>query len=59
VIPLIGCIFLENKMARHYSFGIFYKLLAHGLTAMLVVYSCIVSRNKIMLPEAGTVLNQD
>ena len=58
-MPLLGCVFLENKIARHYSFGIFYKLMAHGLTAMLIVYTCIVSRNKIMLPEAGTVLNQD
>lgn len=59
MVPLLACVFLENKIARHYSFGLFHKLLAHGLTAMLIVYTCIVSRNKIMLPSAGTVLSQD
>ena len=55
-IPLIACIFLENKIARHYSFGVFYKMLAHGLTVALIVYTTIVNRNRLLLPEAGSVL---
>ena len=55
-IPLIACIILENKIARHYSFGVFYKMLAHGLTVALIVYTTIVNRNRLLLPEAGTVL---
>ena len=58
-MPLLACVFLENKIARHYSFGLFFKLLAHGLTAMLAIYSFMMSRNKMMQPEAGTVLTQD
>ena len=34
-LPLILCVFLENKIAAHYDFGAFHKLQAHGLTAML------------------------
>jgi len=33
----LACIFLENKIARHYSFGLFHNLQAHGLTAMLFI----------------------
>lgn len=58
-IPLLACVFLENKIARHYSFGLFYKLLAHGLTAMIAIYTGVIVRNKVMQPEAGTVLDQE
>ena len=57
ILPLIACVFLENKIARHYSFGIFFQLLAHGLTAMLAVYELVMCRNKIMLPADGAVLD--
>lgn len=35
-MPLVACIFLENKISRHYSFGMFHNLQAHALTAMLL-----------------------
>lgn len=52
VIPLILCIFLENKMARHYSFGALQKLQMHGLTAALICYQVVVTRNNLIL-ETG------
>ena len=58
-VPLIACVFLENKIARHYSFGLFFKLLAHGLTAMLAIYTGFMVRNKVMQPDAGTVLSAE
>jgi hypothetical protein len=36
-LPLAACVFLENKLSRHYSFGLFHNLQAHGLTAMLFI----------------------
>lgn len=36
VVPLVLCVFLENKIARHYNLGYLHRLLAHGLTGMLV-----------------------
>lgn len=34
-VPLILCVFLENKITRHYRLGKLHSLLAHGLTIML------------------------
>ena len=50
-IPLVLCIFLENKMARHYGLGAFQKLQSHGLTAALIVYQLIMVRNKLALEK--------
>lgn len=36
LVPLVLCIFLENKISRHYSLGMFHNLQAHALTAMLL-----------------------
>ena len=36
-VPLVACIFLENKIARHYSFGWLHKLQAHALTLMILL----------------------
>jgi len=41
------CVFLENKIARHYSFGTFQKLQMHALTAALIVYHGLLSWNKL------------
>ena len=49
VIPLVLCVFLENKIARHYSLGTFHKLQSHSLTAALIVYELILARNKYIL----------
>ena len=38
VIPLILMYFLENKIARHYSFGKLFKAKAHLLTTANIVY---------------------
>lgn len=57
-IPLILCIFLENKIARHYDFGVYHKLLAHGLTAALICYYLIMSRNVLSIKD-GVVLTSE
>lgn len=40
-------------MARHYGFGALQKLQMHGLTAGLIYYHVVVTRNNLIL-ESGT-----
>ena len=43
LLALLACVFLENKIGAHYNFGIFWKLQAHGLTAMLCAYQMLLA----------------
>ena len=45
-IPLVLCFFLENKIYRHYYFGLLQKLMAHSLTAALIVYTGLLVHNR-------------
>lgn len=36
--PLLGMVFLENKINRHYNFGMFNRLMTHSITAALLYY---------------------
>ena len=45
-VPLILCFFLENKISRHYYFGLLQNLMAHSLTAALVVYTGLLVHNR-------------
>lgn len=45
--------FLENKIARHYSFGKLFKTKAHFLTTANIVYQLIVTYNNIQLETHG------
>ena len=45
--------FLENKIARHYSFGKLFKAKAHFLTAANIVYQVIVTYNNIQIETHG------
>lgn len=53
VVPLILMYFLENKIARHYSFGKLFKTKAHFLTTANIVYQLIVTYNNIQLETHG------
>lgn len=40
---MIFCIFLENKIAHHYSFDLLNKLMSHGLTLGLIMYTILMT----------------
>ena len=53
VIPLLLMYFLENKIARHYSFGKLFKTKAHLLTTANIIYQVIVTNNNLQLETHG------
>ena len=55
---MIFCILLENKITKHYDFGVFHKLLTHSLSISVLVYFNIMYWNKWILKE-GKVLTDD
>lgn len=53
-VPLVLCIFLENKIARHYSLGKLHTLMAHALTGMLFANFVISYVQRPAFPAALT-----
>ena len=52
-VPLVLTIFLENKISRHYLLGPIHKLMAHGLTIMLMFNYLIAHMHRPV--SSGTV----
>jgi len=50
---VFGMFSLENKIARHYIFGTFFKAQAHSLTVAHLVYQAVVTSNNLALEKSG------
>jgi len=50
--PLVAMVLLENKISRHYNFGMFNRILSHSLTAALGYYYYV---RVVQKPETGIV----
>lgn len=46
MLPLIAMVLLENKINRHYNFGLFNKIMTHSVTAALAYYYFIAETKK-------------
>lgn len=53
-VPLVLCIFLENKISRHYRLGKLHTLLSHSLTAMLIANFVFTHVQRPEFPKSFT-----